>query len=119
MHEIGLCQELVAAARRRAAGRPVNTVRVRVGVLHRVDEPSMDQAFEMLTCDTELAGARLETVVIPVSITCASCSRVSSAHGALPACPACGALDPAISGGDELMLESIEMRAAAPTGSAA
>lgn len=109
MHEIGLCQELVLAAHRRAAGRTVRGVRVQVGVLHRVDAPSMDQAFELLTHGTELEGARLDMVTVPATVRCAACGVCSATSDPLPACPACGALDPQMTGGDELMLESIEL----------
>lgn len=64
MHEVGLCSGIVDAALRRAAGRRPTHVRVRVGGHHAADREALEQAFEVLTVDTELADAAL--VVVPV-----------------------------------------------------
>lgn len=118
MHEIGICQELVHAALRRSAGRPVTRVRVRVGALHRVDGPSMEQAFELLTEGTELAGADLDLVVVSAQATCSACGQTTESKAPLQACPHCGTLDPRLTGGDDLVLESIQL-AVVPAGSVA
>jgi len=109
MHEIGLAEDLAAAALRRAAGRRVVRARVHVGARHRVDPESMAQAFTMVTQGTELEGATLDMVVVPARNTCHACGRVTEAADMLMACPHCGGLDLAFAGGDELMLESIEL----------
>jgi len=64
MHEVGLCEGIVEAALRRAAGRHPVRVRVRVGGHHAADREALEQAFQVLTMDTELADATLE--VVPV-----------------------------------------------------
>jgi len=64
MHEVGLCEGIVDAALRRAAGRRPTSVRVRVGGHHAADREALEQAFQVLTIDTELADAAL--VVVPV-----------------------------------------------------
>ncbi len=64
MHEVGLCEGIVEAALRRAAGRRPVRVRVRVGGHHAADRGALEQAFEVLTIDTELSDATLE--VVPV-----------------------------------------------------
>jgi hydrogenase nickel incorporation protein HypA/HybF len=38
MHEYGMCDGIVDAIQRRAAGRRVARVKVRVGVMHRIVE---------------------------------------------------------------------------------
>ena len=45
MHEYGLCEGIVDAVRKRAAGRPVAWVRIRAGARQGVDSESMNQAF--------------------------------------------------------------------------
>lgn len=112
MHEIGLAEDLAAAALRRAAGRRVVRARVHVGTRHRVDRGSMEQAFTMVTQGTELEGASLDMVLVQTRTTCRACGRTSEADDVLLACPTCGGLDVTFAGGDELMLESIEL---APT----
>jgi len=64
MHEVGLCEGIVDAALRRAAGRRPVRVRVRVGGHHAADREALEQAFQVLTMETELVDATLE--VVPV-----------------------------------------------------
>jgi hydrogenase nickel incorporation protein HypA/HybF len=109
MHEMGLAQDLVAAALRRSAGRRVLRAKVHVGTRHRVDQASMEQAFTLVAQGTDLEDATLEVVVVPAISTCRSCDARIEAPDLLMACTECGGLDLALSGGDELVLESIEL----------
>lgn len=113
MHEFGLCEGIVDAVLKRAAGRPVTRVRVRVGALHRVAEPALDQAFEMIAAGTVAEHAAVDLVVIPVRVTCASCRWKDEADEPYAACERCGGTDLAVEGGDELTLESISLAAPA------
>ncbi|CAN5431470.1 hypothetical protein BH20CHL6_BH20CHL6_18080 [soil metagenome] len=109
MHEVGLAEDLIAAALRRSAGRRVVRAKVHVGTRHRVDPASMEQAFAMVAQGTDLEGAALEMVEVPARSTCRACGETSQASDFVLACSRCGGLDLALSGGDELMLESIEL----------
>jgi hydrogenase nickel incorporation protein HypA/HybF len=111
MHEVGLVEGIVDAVERRANGRPVARVRVRIGTLHRAADAPMEQAFEMVGDSTVVEGATLELVQIPVMTTCLSCGHAESADDRLAACPACESISIEHAGGDELTLESIEYRA--------
>jgi hydrogenase nickel incorporation protein HypA/HybF len=110
MHEVGLVEGIVEAVERRANGRPVARVRVRIGTLHRAADGPMEQAFEMVGPGTVVEGAKLELIQIPVTTTCLSCGHAESDAERLPACPACGSISIDHAGGDELTLESIEYR---------
>jgi hydrogenase nickel incorporation protein HypA/HybF len=110
MHEVGLVEGIVEAVERRANGRPVARVRVRIGTLHRAADGPMEQAFEMVGPGTVVEGAKLELVQIPVTNTCGSCGHVEEAAEILMACPSCGSISLDHAGGDELTLESIEYR---------
>jgi hydrogenase nickel incorporation protein HypA/HybF len=109
MHELGMCEGILDTALRRAAGRPVTRVRVRVGVLHRAVGPAMEQAFELVAAGTEAEGAELDLVVLPVRVACRACGAEREADELLIACPACGSGELDLAGGDELLLESIEL----------
>ncbi len=113
MHEFGLCEGIVDAVLKRAAGRPVTRVRVRVGALHRVAEPALDQAFEMIAAGTVAEHAAVDVVVIPVLLTCRSCGCADEVDEPYAACQRCGGTDLATEGGDELTLESISLAAPA------
>lgn len=109
MHEYGLCESILDAVERRAQGRGVTRVRVRVGALHRVIPPAMDQAFALAAEGTVADGAAVELVTVPVRVTCAACGHAGESTDALELCPACGDAGLARSGGDDLVLESIEL----------
>lgn len=120
MHEVGLVEGIVEAVERRADGRPVARVRVRIGTLHRASDGPMEQAFELVGAGTVVEGARLDLVQIPVTNTCTGCGQVQDGPEILLGCPACGSVSISHAGGDELTLESIEYRSATlPTASVA
>jgi hydrogenase nickel incorporation protein HypA/HybF len=108
MHEIGMCEGLIDLIEQYAAGRRVTAVRIRIGVRHGVVDEAFDQAFTLAAAGTMAAGATVDLVVTPVTIRCRSCGQQSASPDPLATCPTCGALDVEISGGDELVLESIQ-----------
>lgn len=92
MHELSLAAELVAECQRRAAGRPVLCVRVRVTGAEEDGELAM--AFDELAGEA-LGGARLEIEHLPPRLEC-SCGwsgvlDPASLSGHLALCPGCGA----------------------------
>lgn len=109
MHEIGLAEAILEAVEKRAEGRPVRRAKVRAGALLRVVEPSMDQAFQLVTEGTLAEGAAIELVVTPARLACRECGHGGTTLDALAVCPSCGAGDVEVTGGDELVLESIEI----------
>jgi hydrogenase nickel incorporation protein HypA/HybF len=109
MHELGLCEGLVEAVERRAAGRRVARVRVRIGALHQVVPSALDQAFELVAGGTTAEGAAVDLVVTPVRVGCRACGHHTDAAELPAACTACGGVDLHVTGGDELLLESIEL----------
>ena len=112
MHELGLCASIVDAIDRRAGDRPVARVRVRVGRLHHVHPEAFDQSFAVAAMGSVADGAEAELVLVPVAVRCGSCGAVTEADELPQVCGGCGGVDLEIVGGDELILESIEYRAA-------
>jgi len=119
MHELAVCQELVAAIlsemrRPDFAGAHLRSVRVRVGVLRQIEHESLRFAYEVLTQDTPAAGSALEIVTAPVSVRCRVCGWSGEIHDRIFACPACGAGDVEVTGGGEVILESLELECNGP-----
>jgi hydrogenase nickel incorporation protein HypA/HybF len=112
VHELGLSEAILEAVEKRAAGRKVTRVRIRVGATHRVAEPALDQAFSEVAGGTVAEGAAVEVVVVPVEATCRSCGSKSEMDDVWGLCPVCGGADLDTAGGDELTLESIEVATA-------
>ena len=111
MHELGLCASIVDAVERRAGDRPVAQVRIQVGRLHHVHPEAFDQSFAMAAMGTVVEGAGADLVLLPVRARCARCGSEWESDEPPTACPACGEVDLELTGGDELVLESIEYRA--------
>jgi hydrogenase nickel incorporation protein HypA/HybF len=109
VHEIGLAEAILEAVEKRAAGRPVRRAKIRAGALLRVVEPSMDQAFQMVTEGTIAEGAAIDMVVTPARLSCRACGHEAGTLDPLAVCPACGDGNVQMTGGDELVLESIEI----------
>jgi hydrogenase nickel incorporation protein HypA/HybF len=116
VHEFGLCEGVLQAVQARAAGRPVAGIRVRCGVRHAVDPDAMAQAFSLVAAGTEADGAAVEVVTVPATVTCGDCGTASQTADQLAVCPRCGGANVEISGGDELVLESLSY--ARPPGTA-
>lgn len=111
MHELGLCEGIVAAVLRRANGRRVTAARVRIGG-HPVDPEVIGQGFALAAAGTVAEDARLDLVLDPMRVRCPSCGHDApvSDHLAMVACPACGDVGVEISGDDTVVLESIAVR---------
>jgi hydrogenase nickel incorporation protein HypA/HybF len=106
-----MCQGIIEVVERRAAGRPVAKVRVRVGVLHRVVPAAFEQAFLLVADGSVAEGAELDLVVTPAEATCRSCGRHVTSEDDLPICPHCEGTDLAYEQGNELVVESLEYAA--------
>jgi len=107
MHEFGLCQSIIEVVERRAAGRPVTEVRLRIGALHRVREEAMNQAFALAAAATVAQNAAVRVMTMPVRMSCNACGARLEGSELMPACSRCGATKLTLTGGDELLLESI------------
>jgi hydrogenase nickel incorporation protein HypA/HybF len=105
MHEFGYAEDVLAAALKRAQGRPVAGVGVRLGVLHRVSEESLQQAFEIVAAGTPAAAATVRVATVRVRATCTGCGRTFEADDPAPPCTQCGTPDAEFQGGDEFLLE--------------
>lgn len=113
MHEMGMCDAIVDAAVRRAGGRRVTGVRVRL-TGHPVDPDVIDQGFRLAAAGTAVEGASVELVVRPPEVRCRDCGGRTDAADArsLVACPRCGGVDVEATGHEEVVVESIAFAAA-------
>jgi Zn finger protein HypA/HybF involved in hydrogenase expression len=64
VHELGLCTDVVEAVERRAAGRRVARVRVRVGEAHAVEPEAFEQSFAIAAAGSVAEGAWAELVLV-------------------------------------------------------
>src|SRR5271156_3079357 len=111
MHELGLCSSIVDAVEKRAGERQGAAIRVRVGRLHHVHPEAFEQSFEVAALGTVAEHARAELVLLPVRARCGLCLAEWECDQPPLGCPTCGSVEVDMTGGDELLLESIEYRA--------
>ena len=109
MHESGLSEAIVETALRRADGRPLRSVTIRVGAAHRLAEGALEDAFGHAAEGTAAEGANVVIVVVPVVIGCNACGARTETDDVWATCGSCGSADVETTGGDELLLESIEL----------
>lgn len=119
MHELSICNAIVAAAERHAEGRPVKVVRVRVGALRQAVPGSLGFYFEIAARETLCEGAALEHEAVPALLRCGACGAdwdpappPAPDEAALIVgfrCPGCGSPDHRVVSGDELLVESIDV----------
>lgn len=118
MHEMSYCEGVLEAVHRRAAGRPVTGIGVRIGAVHRVVADAFQQSFTMAAMGGPAAEAVTEVVVVPAHGHCWGCATDFATPDPMPACPRCGSLDVAVDGGDEVVLEWLRYAAPQPGGPA-
>jgi hydrogenase nickel incorporation protein HypA/HybF len=109
MHELSIADAVVTIASRHAAGRKVTRVDLRVGHLRQVVPDSLEFAFELVAQGTAVEGAELVMQEVPADVSCRACGAMTKLEAFPAHCAACGALDVEVSGGDELLVEALEL----------
>lgn len=108
MHEMALCEGVLAIALEASAGREVSRVKVRVGQLQRVLPESWDMCWKMASMDTAAQAATVELVESPALVLCHDCGTEGAPRPPLD-CAACGSHAVEVKAGDEILVEEIEL----------
>jgi len=122
MHEMAVCNELLAQVRAIAVehnARSVGSITVRIGVLSGVEPDLLERAFTIARAGDYTAQARLLIETVAVRVRCRACGNENEAAANRLLCAACGGYAVDLIGGDELLLASIEMREVSDTVSSA
>jgi hydrogenase nickel incorporation protein HypA/HybF len=109
MHELSIAEAIVAIAGDHAAGRRVLAVDVKVGALRQVVPDALEFAFELTIHGSSLEGAELRIESVPANGRCLDCGASSELDAFPFACAECGSVDLELMGGEELLVESIEV----------
>jgi hydrogenase nickel incorporation protein HypA/HybF len=110
VHELSICGSIAEIVTRRASGRPVDTIHIRVGQLRQVVPDTLVYCWNVASADTPLDGSRLELENIPARIKCRSCEAVSDL-GEYPImlCDACDGADVEVISGQEFIVTALEL----------
>lgn len=117
MHELAVCQALLMeverVARKSSAGC-VTRVIVRVGPLSGIEPPLLSRAFSVARAGGAARDAELCIEPAPVRVQCLACDAQSEAAPQRLVCAHCGGWRTRLVSGDEMILQRIEFRSAAP-----
>ena len=108
MHELAITESLVAAVADQVGDQRVSQVTLRVGRLSGVVADSVLFCFDLCTQGTSLQGATLEIVDVPGRARCRSCRSELDLPDLIPLCE-CGSADVEIVGGQELVIQKVEV----------
>jgi len=109
MHELSIASAVLDTALRHAGGRSVTTVSVRTGAMRQVVGRSLEFYFAIVSRGTPCEGARLELTEIDTELRCRACETRWSPEIPAFRCPECGSAEVAVSAGQELEVDYIEV----------
>lgn len=112
MHELSLCrallrQTLEVAEQHRA--QAVNVVHLQIGPLAGVEPELLKTAFTLAAAGTIAESAELKLMKTHVQIYCPGCKKEFRGAANQLCCPGCGSCSTQLTGGDELILQSVEL----------
>jgi hydrogenase nickel incorporation protein HypA/HybF len=110
MHELSLCSAIADIVSRRASGRGVDVVHVRVGQLRQVVPDSLTFCWTLVTADTTLDGSVIEIERVAARLSCRRCSAEFELGDTIAmACTSCGGLDVAVEAGEEFDVTALDL----------
>ncbi|MBX6390628.1 MAG: hydrogenase maturation nickel metallochaperone HypA [Frankia sp.] len=113
MHELALTQGIVEMIAERMGNRRVLAVNLTIGEASGVLPHAVRFCFGLVAAGTVVEGARLNIETPPARARCRDCGRADVVlEPPAPRC-ACGSADLVVTSGDELVVRSVEVEAAA------
>jgi len=112
MHEMevaGNILELIETEMGRHPDATLRSFEIRVGELSCVQEHSLRFCLEATLKDTPWPEAKIHIVFEAVGARCNACGATFTPKDYVFLCPKCEAMDVAVTGGQEVCLESLEI----------
>ena len=113
MHELSVCQALLAQVIDIAVSRGASAVKritIEVGPLSGIEPALLASAFETLRSGSCAAQAVLSIEAPAVMVRCMSCDAQTSPEPNRLVCAVCGEFRTRVVAGDELRLRRVELR---------
>lgn len=117
MHELAVCQSLVAEVARVAAAQgasSVESVSLAIGPLAGVEPHLLKAAFPIAVAGSVAEGASLLIEETQIRVRCGMCGAESDAANNRIVCGQCGAWRVDVISGDELLLKSVSLTRETP-----
>ncbi len=112
MHEMSLCEGVLQLIENNAAAQGfsrVHGVKLEIGELAGVDAEALRFSFDVVTRGTLADAASLDILPVPGQAWCMACSRTVRISRRIDPCPECGSHQLQVTGGDDMMLKSLEV----------
>jgi hydrogenase nickel incorporation protein HypA/HybF len=113
VHELSICQNLLAQVADIAAGvgaSSVTRITLELGPLCGVEPTLLASAFEIACSGSCAAGAELHIEITEVSVRCALCGVETQVQPNRMVCGDCGGYRTQLVSGDEMRLRGVELR---------
>ncbi len=122
MHELSICEGIIAVATDALRGLPapppsVTRITVQIGRLTGIVADSLRYHFELLSAGTALDGARLVVEEVPIRGRCADCAAEFEIPTLFFSCPLCGSGFVDLRSGHELRVVSLDTAEEVPCAS--
>lgn len=112
MHELSLCQAMIAQVEAIAAEQgavSVNRIALQIGPLSGVDADLLRHAYPFAIEGTIAQHAVLEIEPLPVRVRCLACGAESAAEANNLLCGSCGDSQTQLLSGNEMLLSRVEL----------
>jgi len=111
MHELAICQALIAQVEDIAAPRAARVRRVHVGIgpLAGVEARLLEDAYPLACAGTCAEGSQLAVEAVRIRVRCRGCGAETAATPNRLVCSACGDWRTDLVAGNELLLLRIEL----------
>jgi hydrogenase nickel incorporation protein HypA/HybF len=114
VHELSIVEALIEQVEKELRGSGhegrVTRLELQIGRLSGVNPEAIRFALELLSPDTPVEGAEVEIDQPRANCVCSACGAETPIEEIEHRCPACGSTQISIEGGNELLLESIELQ---------
>ena len=113
MHELAICQALIAQVEDVANSADIKTkkvirILVKIGPLSGAELPLIERAYPMAAAGTMAEGAQLDLEAMPIKVRCKTCNAETEATANRLLCGECGDFHTELISGDEMLLASVE-----------
>lgn len=111
MHELSICQALLAQVETVAASRQSTVRRVCLGIgpLAGVEPQLLKDAYPLVCAGTVAEGSQLDIQETAIRVRCRSCGAETAATANRLVCGACGDWHTDLLAGDEMLLLRVEL----------
>lgn len=113
MHELSVCLALLDQVRsiaREHGATQVERILLHVGPLSGVEPSLLKNAYPLAAAGTIAESAVLDIELIAVRVQCNACGAETRVEANRLVCGRCGGFRTRVTGGDEMLLASLELR---------